>query len=71
MNGWSYDYLLATDNENCKKRGDERAQIKSQVDKSIQEIVKTYKFTNDVKSYFDEDWEGFCNYIIWAYTESI
>jgi hypothetical protein len=29
MNGWSYDYLLATDNENCKKRGDERAQIKS------------------------------------------
>jgi len=21
MNGWSYDYLLATDDENCPKRG--------------------------------------------------
>jgi hypothetical protein len=25
MNGWGYDYLLATDNDNCKKRGDARS----------------------------------------------
>ncbi len=29
MNGWSYDYLLATDNQNCPKRGAVRDEIKA------------------------------------------
>ncbi len=29
MNGWSYDYLLATDNQNCPKRGAARDEIKA------------------------------------------
>jgi len=32
MNGWSYDYMLAIDDVNCKYRKDARAVIKSRID---------------------------------------
>ena len=35
MNGWSYDYMLALDDDNCYKRKNSRAAKKDQIDALI------------------------------------
>ena len=35
MNGWSYDYMLALDDDNCPTRAQKRAEIKATIDTSV------------------------------------
>jgi len=39
MNGWSYDYMLAMDDTNCKARGTQRQTIAETLDKSAKDIA--------------------------------
>jgi len=68
MNGWSYDYMLALDNENCKLRGDARtanadAYAKIAIDAAGPKMNGFFGKNGGA--------EISCNYINWAYTESI
>lgn len=56
MNGWGYDYLLATDNDNCPKRGAARSGLKPQIDQSISDLVSKSTVSAEVKAYFKSDW---------------
>jgi len=73
MNGWSYDYMLALDDDNCPKRRKEReaAKTKSTVDTAVQALVEKASLSDAIKSHLRSDWEGFCGYVSWAYTESV
>lgn len=51
MNGWSYDYMLALDDENCPTRAAQRKTIKDQVEASVKEIAK--KDYPEMQQYFD------------------
>ena len=73
MNGWSYDYMLAMDDENCPKRAKAKAdaKTKSTVDTAVKALVEKASLPDSIKSHLRGDWEGFCDYISWAYTESV
>lgn len=71
MNGWSYDYMLALDDENCPKRKTARDAVKSEIDTAVQAEVASSPLAEPVKARFKSDWEGFCDYVTWAYTESV
>lgn len=71
MNGWSYDYMLALDDDNCPKRKQARDGIRSSVDAAVQAEVQKTTLSDNVKAHFKSDWEGFCDYVTWAYTESV
>ena len=34
-------------------------------------LVQKSALTDPVKARFKPDWEGFCDYVTWAYTESV
>mmetsp|Transcript_39710 Transcript_39710/g.60855 ORF Transcript_39710/g.60855 Transcript_39710/m.60855 type:complete len:180 (+) Transcript_39710:364-903(+) len=70
MNGWSYDYMLALDDDNCPKRGKARSALTAQLKNESYAIAdKTYP---GAKTYFDKyGWSDFCNYMSWAYLESV
>jgi hypothetical protein len=69
MNGWSYDYMLALDDTNCKARRDARATIKPRIDAKAAELAAA---SPDIKPFFDQyGWDKYCGYISWAYIESI
>mmetsp|Transcript_9811 Transcript_9811/g.16524 ORF Transcript_9811/g.16524 Transcript_9811/m.16524 type:complete len:276 (+) Transcript_9811:393-1220(+) len=70
MNGWSYDYMLALDDDNCAKRQSERAAIAQQVKEGVDKVAKDN--LPEVQQFFDKyGWESFCDYVSWAYTESV
>lgn len=71
MNGWSYDYMLALDDDNCGKRKTSRAAKKDQIDALIQEEVAKHQLPDNINAHFKSDWDGFCDYVTWAYTESV
>lgn len=71
MNGWSYDYMLALDDDNCPKRKQVRDAKKSQIDALVQEEVAKHQLPDKINTLFKEDWDGFCDYVTWAYTESV
>jgi len=71
MNGWSYDYMLALDDDNCPKRKQARDAVKSKVDALVQEEVQKHQLPDKINAQFQQDWDGFCDYITWAYTESV
>lgn len=71
MNGWSYDYMLALDDENCQKRKQGRDAVKSKIEELVQAEVQKSALADNVKAHFKSDWEGFCDYVTWAYTESV
>lgn len=71
MNGWSYDYMLALDDDNCKKRSDARKD-KTITDSIATAITDAKKLDANIGTYFDKDGAmTFCEYISWAYLESI
>ena len=39
MNGWSYDYMLALDDDNCKARKTARATIQPRIDAKASELA--------------------------------
>jgi len=67
MNGWSYDYMLALDNDNCPLRGNARAAQETHY-KTIADSL-----AGDLAKVFDSHggFEPVCSYVNWAYTESI
>lgn len=70
MNGWSYDYMLALDDTNCPARKAVRDNAQSAIESSVKKIAK--ENLPEVQPFFDQfGWRDFCNYISWAYTESI
>lgn len=71
MNGWSYDYMLALDEDNCPKVKQARDANKNKLDAAIQTEVQKYQFAENIKEHFKSDWDGFCDYVTWAYTESV
>jgi hypothetical protein len=69
MNGWSYDYMLAIDDVNCEARGKARTVSQDAINKKIADLVTE---TPALKPFFDKDGaETFCDYLTWAYIESI
>jgi len=71
MNGWSYDYMLALDDDNCPKRKQAREAAKSNIDELVQAEVQKTSLADNIKAFFKHDWDGFCDYVTWAYTESV
>lgn len=71
MNGWSYDYMLALDDDNCPKRAQVREAGKADLATAINNAVNASTLADDIKEHFKTDWEGFCDYVTWAYTESV
>ena len=69
MNGWSYDYMLALDDVNCKKRQTARNAKSADLKKYAAEIANNSKLS----AFFDKNGgaEKVCEYVNWAYTESI
>ena len=39
MNGWSYDYMLALDDDNCKARKTARATMQPRIDAKASELA--------------------------------
>lgn len=68
MNGWNYDYMLALDNDNCASRNIARAS-KAADFKTNAATIAGPKLTAMFES--KGGYEVVCNYINWAYTESI
>ena len=70
MNGWSYDYMLATDDQNCQSRGQAKAQAKATTDAYVKEIVKKNlaEMQPAINNFGIDD---VCGYVNWAFTESI
>lgn len=73
MNGWSYDYMLALDDINCKKRGDARKTLASKLKANADEIAQTAQPSSKLPEFFSKNGgaEKVCDYVNWAYTESI
>lgn len=71
MNGWAYDYMLAVDDENCPKRNSVRNASQAALDTAINTAVQNSSLASNIKAQFTKDWEGFCDYVTWAYTESV
>ena len=71
MNGWSYDYMLALDDDNCPKRKQQRDGEKSKIDALIQAEAAKHQLPDNVDAQFKADWDGFCDFVTWAYTESV
>ena len=70
MNGWSYDYFLAIDNTNCPLLDNIYSQaVKDDINNVIQGDIKNIPETH--QKYFTENWENYCDFITWAYIESI
>lgn len=71
MNGWSYDYMLALDNDNCPQRAAQRETVHDQVEANVKTIAAASE-QPEIQQYFDKyGWSDFCNTVNWAYTESI
>ena len=70
MNGWSYDYMLALDDDNCPTRAAQRKTVHDQVEANVKAIATAEM--PEIQQYFDKyGWSEFCNTVNWAYTESI
>lgn len=70
MNGHSYDYMLALDDDNCPARGVQRQSIADKLDASAKAIAADQ--LPAIQTYFDRyGWRDFCDYITWAYIESV
>lgn len=70
MNGWSYDYLLATDDVNCPARGTKRDGIKSQINTIVTSTIS--KSLPAMQVLVDKSGiQNVCSYVNWAFTESI
>ena len=70
MNGWAYDYMLAIDNDNCPTRGAQEDTITDKIVADADEIAQ--RDMPDFKKYLDGyGWSDLCNYVSWAYTESV
>lgn len=70
MNGWSYDYFLAIDNVNCPLLDSIYSQgVKDDINSVVQKDIS--KIPENHKKYFQENWENYCDFITWAYIESI
>lgn len=63
--------MLAVDDDNCPKRRKERETTKSTIDAAVKTLVEKAALSDPIKSHLKNDWEGFCDYISWAYTESV
>jgi hypothetical protein len=72
MNGWSYDYLLALDDVNCKQRGEAVASIEGDISSYAQQQIanKGSAYTNFFAQH-GSNWEKTCSYVSWAYIESV
>lgn len=72
MNGWSYDYMLALDDTNCPARAQKRKEHGFELKANAEAIADTLEPTGKLKNQLDKfGVESFCNYIFWAYTESV
>ena len=73
MNGWSYDYTLALDDDNCAKRKAVRESHRAELDKQVQDAVAASQLDDSIKSQYlsNDKWESFCDYTRWAYIESV
>jgi hypothetical protein len=76
MNGWSYDYMLAIDEGNCPTLKTNRAAIADQILKQDQDAITNSSMSEDSKTAMrgllgTSSFTEFCDYISWAYTESI
>jgi len=70
MNGWSYDYMLAMDDQNCPARGTQRQTISDKLKNSAKSFAAAD--LPAIQPYFDKyGSEEFCDYITWAYIESV
>jgi len=70
MNGWSYDYMLALDDDNCPVRAQKRAEISATIEKDVKDKITAS--LPAMQSYVDQyGLDTFCSYVNWAYTESI
>jgi hypothetical protein len=69
MNGWSYDYMLALDDVNCPARATQRQSVSQQVQDAVNNAVKTYPAMQQYVTKYG--WSPLCDYVRWAYTESI
>jgi hypothetical protein len=70
MNGWSYDYLLALDDENCPTRAAQRKTVNDKVEASAKSIAAAQ--LPEIQQFFDKyGWSDFCDTVNWAYTESV
>ena len=50
MNGWSYDYMLALDDDNCPKRKTARDAAKSKIDSLVQEEVQKHQLPDKINA---------------------
>jgi hypothetical protein len=70
MNGWSYDYLLSLDDTNCKQRGLAAAAAQPSIDAAAKQLITT-KGAAYTDFFAKHGWEKTCNYVSWAYIESV
>jgi hypothetical protein len=72
MNGWSYDYLLALDDVNCKQRGEAAQSVAADIQNyaTTQIANKGTGYTDFFKNH-GSNWEKTCSYVSWAYIESV
>lgn len=69
MNGWSYDYMLAIDDVNCPARSKQRETVSQQVKDAQDNAVKAFPAMQQyVQKY---GFSQVCDYVRWAWTESI
>lgn len=69
MNGHSYDYMLALDEDNCAAAKKARTAAKSEIDGDINK-----QFPKDAKLQAllqKHGWSKLCDYANWAYVESV
>ena len=73
MNGWSYDYMLALDDVNCKKRQTARQAKAAELKTKANDIAMAAQPSSKLPEFFDKHGgaEKACDYVNWAYTESI
>ena len=71
MNGWSYDYMLALDDANCEAVKKARNNVRSDIDALVNKLDKDSKVQALFDKYPKGEWRTLCNYVNWAYTESI
>ena len=76
MNGWSYDYMLAIDDGNCPTLKSEKAKIAAEIKQLDDDAITNSGMSDAEKSAMrgligQSTFVEFCDYISWAYTESI
>lgn len=72
MNGWSYDYMLALDSDNCEKAKTARNGVKDTINAQVTQLYNTKDaWMKTLFEKYPNNWKKLCAYANWAYVESI